>query len=298
LSFVHAPQNIEMGESPVDAVRSKPNNSITRSVALVASGEADVAISAGNTGAFAATATLNLRRLEGVRRPGIAVTMQTMVGSVTLMDMGSNLVCKPIDLFQYGVMAAIYHQYVFGVEKPRIGLLNIGSEPGKGPALLKEAFAMLQASNNLNFIGNVEGGDVFHGNCDVVVCDGFAGNILLKVAEGVAESIVSRLSAAKKSDIWSKLGLNLLRPTLRRIAESMDFAEYGGAPLLGMQGECLICHGRSDARAFKNAVRAALSFSRHDVNGHIVAALAAEQRTPAGTSLLKEAKEEIAERTK
>jgi len=276
LSIHHAPECVEMGDAPIDTLRSKPRNSITESVALVAAGKADAAISAGNTGAFVAAATLALRPLAGVRRPGIAVAMPSITGHTTVIDMGANIQCKPIHLFQYAVMASIYHRYVVGIAKPTVGLLNVGSEDGKGTPLMKKAYSLLAASS-LNFIGNVEGGDIFNGRCDVVVCDGFVGNVLLKAAEGFGESIMHSLREAGRRDLWGRLGLNLLRPTLREMAKWTDFAEYGGAPLLGVEGECIICHGRSDARAFCNAIRSALAFARQNVNSHIVAAIAAEQ---------------------
>jgi len=275
----HAPERIEMGEAPVDAIRGKPDSSLAQCVRLVAEGKADVAVSAGSTGAFVAGATLGLRLLEGVRRPGIAITAPTVDGGhVTIIDMGASVQCKPTHLFQYAVMASIYHQYVVGAEEPRVGLLNVGAEEGKGPALTKDVFGLLEASR-LNFIGNVEGGDIHQGKCDVIVCDGFVGNVLLKALEGIGEMFLGMFLESRSRGIRSRLGLSLLRPVLKDIAEGWDFAEYGGAPLLGVEGECIICHGRSDARAFKNAVGAALAFHQHHVNEHIIAAIAAEQET-------------------
>ncbi len=275
----HAPERIEMGEAPVDAIRGKPNSSLAQCIRLVADGKANAAVSAGSTGAFVAGATLGLKLLEGVRRPGIAITAPAMNGGhVTIVDMGANIQCKPSHLFQYAVMASMYHRYVVGPENPRIGLLNVGAEEGKGTALTKEVFALLSASS-LNFIGNVEGGDVHQGVCDVIVCDGFVGNILLKATEGISEMFMGMLLGAQNRDVRSRLGLGLLRPMLKDIAECWDFAEYGGAPLLGVEGECIICHGRSDARAFKNAIGAARTYHQHHVNEHIIAAIAAEQET-------------------
>jgi len=273
LTVVHATQTIGMDEKPVEAVKRKPDSSILRAVKMVASGEAEAVVSAGNTGAVVAAAMLCLRPLRGVRRPGIAVSVPTATdGHCTLIDVGANLNCKPIHLCQYAVMASIYHAALFHCERPRVGLLNVGEEESKGSPLIREAASLLQRAP-VEFTGNAEGRDIFGGNHEVVVCDGFVGNAILKAAEGFGETLADILRSAIFRDVWGRLSFNLMRPVLLNLQRRVDFAHYGGGPLLGVEGGVIICHGRSNAQAVRNAIFKAITFIRSDVNGSISAAL-------------------------
>lgn len=272
VSIRHASQVVGMEEPGVAALRKKADSSITRSVELVASGEAEALVSAGNTGAAVAASSMRLRRLKGVIRPCLAATLPTRFGSCLIADIGANLKCKPTHLFQYAVMASVFSKYILGVKEPRVGLLNIGSERSKGNDLAKETHALLRGSN-LNFVGNSEGLDILEGKFDIVVCDGFVGNVLIKFAEGLAESLMHVLKSEASQEVRTKLGLKLLKPALKRMRNRMDYSEYGGVPLLGVEGICIICHGRSDSKAIHSAIREALQFGKHHVNSHIVSDL-------------------------
>lgn len=272
IMIYHAPQVVGMEDPATYSIRQKTNSSITRSVELVAKGEATAVVSAGHTGAAVAASTLHLRTLKGVLRPGIAAALPTRQGVCIIIDIGANIACKPTHLYQYGVMATVLSKYMFGIEKPRVGLLNIGEENAKGNDLAKETFALLTGSG-LNFVGNVEGREIFDNKADVVVCEGFVGNVLLKFAEGLALNFLSTIKAGAMKSFWSKMGLWLCKPTFEALRAKMDFSEYGGVPLLGVNGVCIICHGRSDSKAIKNAIRVALQLSKNNVNEHIVAEL-------------------------
>jgi glycerol-3-phosphate acyltransferase PlsX len=235
---------------------------------LAARGEADVVISAGNTGACVAAAQLRMRTLEGVSRPGIAVLMPTFHGPVVICDVGANIAPKPKHLQQYALMAGAYATAVIGKENPRVGLLSIGEEDAKGTAIVKESRKLMRDEPQINFVGNVEGRDIFKGVVDVVVCDGFVGNIVLKFTEGMAEglfqTIVSELHQADPSFLAQ------IQPVLKKIHAKHDWQEYGGAPLLGVNGYCLICHGRSDAKAIMNAIRVGKQLHTSGVNPKII----------------------------
>lgn len=272
ITIHHTTQVVSMHDPATYSIRQKPNSSITHSVELVAQGKAAAAVSAGHTGAAVAAATMHLRTLKGVRRPGIAAPFPTRHGTCLIIDVGANIACKPMHLYQYGVMAAIYSEYIYGVKNPRVGLLNIGEEDAKGNELAKETFALLSGSH-LNFVGNVEGREIFDGKADVVVCEGFVGNVILKFGEGLAMGLLSTIKEEATKSFWAKFGLLLCKPAFAPLKVKMDFAEYGGVPLLGINGVCIICHGRSDSRAIKNAVRVALQLSKSKVNEHIVSEL-------------------------
>jgi glycerol-3-phosphate acyltransferase PlsX len=263
---------IGMDDSPVEAVRSKPNSSIAVMCKLAGKGEADVVISAGNTGACVAAAQLRMRLLPGVVRPGIAVIFPTFYGPIVICDVGANIAPQPRHLQQYALMAGAYSSAVCGVENPRVGLLSIGEEDAKGTTTVKEARKLMRDEPQINFVGNVEGRDLFKGAVDVVVCDGFVGNIVLKFTEGMAEGMFQTIaSELQESD--PKL-LEQFKPVMKRIFQKHDWQEYGGAPLLGVAGYCLICHGRSDSRAIKNAIRVGKQLCGTDVNAHIVKEIA------------------------
>ena len=266
-------QVIEMDDSPVDAIRSKPRSSISVMCDLVKKGEADVAISAGNTGACVAAAQLKMRLLSGVSRPGIAVILPTFHGPVVICDVGANPEPKPKHLEQYAIMAGAYATAICGIESPRVGLLSIGEEDAKGNSLTKESRKLMRDEPQINFIGNVEGRDLFKGAVDVVVCDGFVGNIVLKFTEGMAEGLFQTILAELQE--FAPDLLEQFKPVMKKIYAKHDWQEYGGAPLLGVGGYCLICHGRSDSRAIKNAIRVGKQLVNSGVNKKIVETVAA-----------------------
>jgi glycerol-3-phosphate acyltransferase PlsX len=265
---VAATEVIEMDESPVDAVRSKKDSSISVMCKLVKEGKAEVAISAGNTGACVAAAQLYMRTLPGVVRPGISVILPTFHGPVTICDVGANIAPQPKHLQQYAIMAAAYAPDVCGIENPRVGLLSIGEEDTKGTSTVKEARKLMRDEPQINFIGNVEGRDLFKGVVDVVVCDGFVGNIILKFTEGIAEGMFQTI-LAEIQQIAPEM-LDQFKPVMKKIYTNHDWQEYGGAPLLGVGGYNIICHGRSEAKAIKNAIRVGKQLVASGVNQKIV----------------------------
>jgi glycerol-3-phosphate acyltransferase PlsX len=257
-----------MDDSPVEAIRNKPGSSISVMCKLVSKGEADAAISAGNTGACVAAAQLRMRLLPGIVRPGIAVILPTFHGPVTICDVGANVAPQPRHLQQYAIMAAAYAHDVCNIENPRVGLLSIGEEDAKGNQLTKDARKLMRDDPNINFVGNIEGRDIFKGVVDVVVCDGFVGNIILKFTEGIAEGMFQTI-LAEISENAPQLA-DPFRPVMKKIYAKHDWQEYGGAPLLGVGGYCLICHGRSEARAIMNAIRVAKQLVNSGVNKKII----------------------------
>ena len=285
LPIVHASEVIGMEERPVEALRKKRDNSISKSWGLLASGEAKAVVSAGHTGAMVASALLNAKMfLPNVRRPGIAAIFPSHRGPVAIIDVGANLNAKPEDLYQYGVMGAIYAEHVLGVSEPTIGLLNVGSEEDKGTDLTKATRALfLNSPLASRFIGNIEGRDIYEGNARVVVCEGFTGNVLLKAGEGAVEFLFSALKAEMGGLLPSlppEVG-QLLGSKLREVKSRYEYQEFGGGPLLGIRGACIICHGSSRERAIKNALRVAGTMAEDRVNAQFVAGLA---ETPSPTS--------------
>lgn len=268
ISVVHASQKIEMGESPTTALKEKPDASIVVAMEIQKAGGVDAVVSAGATGAAMASALLRLGRIKGVRRPAIGSLIPHGQGVTFLTDVGANVDCRPADLLQFGVMGQIYMKFVYGLENPRVGLLNIGEERGKGNDLVQEAHRLL-ADSDLNFVGNIEGRDVMSGDVDVIVADGFVGNVVLKFAEsfnGVYSKTLKRKIGKK---VFSNIGAFLLKPTFKRLRRIYDYEEYGGAPLLGINGTCVICHGSSTPRAMKNGIVEAAAMIRQKVNQRI-----------------------------
>ena len=269
----HAEGIVSMADSPVDALRKKGNTSIGRCAELARSGQADAILSAGNTGAAVAAAQLAMGSLEGIRKPGIAAPFPTMIGTeCVVIDVGANIKPKPEHLLAYGIMAAEYVTAITGKPSPSVGLLNVGAEDAKGNELARQTFALFKASQ-LNFVGNVEGRDIFKGQVDAVVCDGFVGNVLLKVAEGVAEAVFGTIRNALAQRLLYKIGAGLCMPAFRRLRKELNSSAYGGAQLLGVNGICIISHGSSDAEAIRNAIRVADELSRKRVNDRIVEAI-------------------------
>ena len=256
ISLVEASEEIGMDEHPANAVRKKKDASMVVATRLVKLGEADAVVSAGSTGAQMAAALLGLGRIKGIERPAIATVLPTLEGGKLILDVGANLDASPEQLCQYALMGNIYAGKILGIPNPRVGLLNIGSEEGKGNELTQKTYTLLKVAP-LNFIGNVEGRDVPYGRADVVVCEGFVGNVLLKTAEGLAGVLFQLIKEKITSNIVRKLGALAVKPGLKEIAQMMDYAEYGGAPLLGVNGISIICHGSSKTKAIFNAIRVA-----------------------------------------
>lgn len=257
LRVVHAAEVVGMGESPSAALRRKKHSSIRVGLDLVKRGEADAFVSAGNTGAVMATALVVLGPLPGVERPAIAIVIPTKTGRAVLLDAGANVDCKPRHLHQFAIIGSIYARAVLGSGAPRVGLLSIGEEESKGNELTREVFRKLGEDGAIRFIGNVEGRHLFDGDVDVAVCDGFTGNVALKISEGVADLVVSILREEVSRDVWARAGALFMRRSLRRFKRRLDYAEYGGAPLFGVDGVCIIGHGRSSPNAIRNAIRVA-----------------------------------------
>ena len=265
---VHADEVVEMHDSPGKVLRSKRKSSMKIGLDLVKDGTASAFLSAGNTGAVLAYSTVILRPLNGVDRPAIAIQLPTLKGNAILLDAGANVDCKTSQLFQFGIMGHVFAEHILGKKNPRVGLLSIGEEDGKGNEIVKEAFQMLKASH-INFIGNVEGKEVYRGNADVIVCDGFTGNVALKISESLAEMIGTNLKRMFQSNWLSKLGYLLLKPQLDEFKKKVDYSETGGAPLLGVNGVVIIAHGSSSAKAIKNAINRARELSEKNINAHI-----------------------------
>ncbi|MBI3398096.1 MAG: phosphate acyltransferase PlsX [Deltaproteobacteria bacterium] len=272
LSIKHASQVVGMDESPGQAIRKKKDSSIKVCFDLVKSGEAGAVVSAGNSGAAMAAGIFVLRNLKGVDRPAIAVILPTKKDPVVVLDAGGNVDCKPLHLVQFAVMGSVYAKCILKKNNPKIGLLSNGEEEGKGNDLTRETNEILKDNsfNYLNYMGYVEGRDIFSGDVDVVVCDGFVGNVVLKVTEGVAEALASMLKKEIQSSHLAKMGYLLAKGALLNVKKKVDYAEYGGAPLLGIDGIGIISHGASDARAIKNAIKVAYECAKNKLNRHLL----------------------------
>jgi glycerol-3-phosphate acyltransferase PlsX len=287
LSIRHATQVVGMAESPSQALRRKRDSSLRVAADLVKEGECHALVSAGNTGAAMAIGMFVLGLLPGVERPAIAAALPSLAGFTVLIDAGANVDPKPRHLFQFAVMGHVYSRDIIGKDNPRVGLLSVGEEEGKGNELVKDTFESLRGSS-LNFIGNIEGRDIYNGRCDVVVTDGFTGNVCLKISESLAEMLTSMIREELNRDVLSKAGAVLAQRAFARMKQRVDYTEMGGAPLLGINGASIICHGASPVKAIKNALRVATEWVRNDVNEHIKTALEAE-------SVLAEGREGVRE---
>ncbi len=268
IQVVHADEVVEMDDTPGKVLRSKRKSSMKIGLDRIKEGVASAFVSAGNTGAVLAYSTIILRPLKGVDRPAIAIQLPTLKGNAILLDAGANVDCKTSQLFQFGIMGRVFAQYILGKEDPRVGLLSIGEEDGKGNEIVKEAFQMLKTSH-INFIGNIEGKEVYRGNADVIVCDGFTGNVALKISESLAEMIGTNLKKMFQNNWASKLSYLLLKPQLDQFKKKVDYSETGGAPLLGVNGVVIIAHGSSSPKAIKNAINRARELSEKKINEHI-----------------------------
>ena len=267
VSVVDAPDVVAMDEAPIDSLRKKPKSSIAVMAKLAKRGQADAVISAGNTGACVAAFQMRMRNLPGVNRPGIAVVFPMSAGPVTICDVGANVACKAINLYQYGLMSSLYSRHILGIETPRVGLMSIGQEDAKGNEVVKRTREMLRSDDRLNFIGNIEGRDIFRGVCDVVVCEGFVGNVILKLTEGAVDGL---FRAIKQELMKEKARLALkFKPIITRVYQKHDYNEYGGAPLLGINGTAMICHGASKSRTIRNAIFASKKYYTQRINEKI-----------------------------
>jgi phosphate acyltransferase len=280
LEVVHAPDVVEMYEHPANAVRRKRDSSIVVAARLVAEGKAEALYSAGNSGAVMAAALFTLGRIEGVHRPAIGAVVPLLEGRCLVLDIGANADCEPHHLLQFGQLGAAYMEQVYGLARPRVGLISNGEEETKGNALVLAAQPLLKASG-LDFAGNVEGKDVTAGKVDVAVCDGFTGNVMLKTAEGVQDLIFDLVRRAAQSKLYYRLAGAVLRPALRESARRLDYTEVGGAPLLGVRGAVFIGHGRSNQKAIANGLRTAAEAAAGDLVPRLQAAIASP--APAAT---------------
>jgi len=269
LIIKHASEVIEMYDPAAISVRRKRDSSIVVGLDLLKKGQADAFVSAGNTGAVVCAASLSLRLLPGIERPGIAIVIPTLKGSSVIIDVGANITPKAIHLLQYGIMADAFSRYMLGKSDPTVGLLNVGEEESKGTEFIREVHTLLNESK-LNFAGNIEGRDVYAGKVDIILCDGFVGNVILKISESIADTIMKSLRQEIKADFLATIGAVLSSGAFNELKKKMDYSERGGVPLLGVDGICIISHGSSNAKAIKNAVRAAAEFVEKDVNKHIV----------------------------
>lgn len=273
ISIRHASEIVGMDESPVQAIRKKKDSSLKVCFDLVKNGEASAVVSAGNSGAAMAAAMFLMKKIKGVDRPAIAVSVPTMKGSAVLLDVGGNVDCKPIHLVQFAIMGEVYARYALKIDRPRVGLLSNGEEEAKGNELTRETNALIKKTS-LNYIGYVEGRDIYRGDVDVVVADGFVGNVVLKLSEGLVEAVTTMLKEEIMATLPSKIGYLLARGAFRRLKKKIDYAEYGGAPLLGIEGVCVISHGRSNPKAIKNAILRASESVKGQVNNHVMEEIA------------------------
>jgi len=272
LTVQNASEMVTMNDQAVESLRKK-DSSIAVGMRLQKQREVDAFVSGGNTGAVMAHALMTLGRLEGVNRPAIASFLPSEKGIVVVLDAGANTECKAQNLYQFGVMGSIYTSYILRKKNPRIGLLSIGEESTKGNELTLSTYKFLSEDPTLNFIGNVEGRDVLKGTCDVVVCDGFVGNIVLKFAESIDGFLTWLVKKRVKESLLFRLGAFLVKVSIRDLRKVLDYAEYGGAPLLGVNGVCIVCHGESPPKAIKNALKMAADMVRERVNEHITKVL-------------------------
>jgi len=265
----HASEAVTMEDSPTTAFRRKKDSSINVAAQLMRDGRVSGVVSAGNTGAVMATAKFVVGALSVVDRPALSTVLPTQKGKpAILLDVGANVDCKPHHLEQFAIMGDIYSRTIFGIRRPRVGLLSIGEEDSKGNELTKEVFKSLKRAP-INFIGNVEGRDIFKGDVDVIVCDGFTGNVVLKLSEGLYETFIEMLRHELKKTLTAKVGSIFAHNAFQQFKRRLDYSEYGGAPLLGIKGITIVCHGRSNSNAIKNAVRVANEFCKHNVNDAI-----------------------------
>ncbi len=274
VELVHASDVVGADEVPSAAIRKKPNSSIGIGVKLQKEGRADAFVSAGNTGAVMAHSLLTLRRLAGVARPAIAAFFPTKNGFSLVLDVGANSDCKPVNLLQFAVMGSIYLSFSFKKDRPRVALLSMGEEATKGNDLTLAAHDLLKSAELINFVGNIEGSRILDGLADVVVCDGFVGNAILKFGESIVEYVSESIKESVSGGLRAKMGAVMLRPSFQKLVKRMSYEEYGGAPLLGIDGVSFVCHGKSKPRAIRSALFSTCNYVEEKVNDHIKEELA------------------------
>lgn len=275
--IVHADDVVYMNEKPSDILRRKKNASIQVACRLVRDGAADGVVSAGHSGATVACGMFIIGRLPGVERPALATVLPTEKRPVVVLDVGANVDCRPYHLFQFGLMGDAFARDLLGYESPRVSILSIGEEEGKGNSQVKEAYELLKMAQNLNFVGNAEGRDIFECGTDVVVCDGFVGNVVVKTSEGLASSLARQLRYGFRSGLLPALGALLAGRVLKKLTRTMDYAEYGGAPVLGLKGLGIVCHGRSNPAAITNAIKMSGAFVRKHTNERLAETIIANE---------------------
>jgi phosphate acyltransferase len=268
----NASQVVLMDEPPAVALRKKRDSSVRVAAELVRAGKASGLVSAGNTGAVMAISKTVMGVLHGVDRPALAAVVPTLTGHAVLLDVGANVACKPHHLVQFAIMGHLFSKKIVGISSPRVGLMSVGEEESKGNELTKEVHKNLKKIS-LNFIGNVEGRDLYNGRADVIVCDGFTGNVALKTSEGLIEAVLKLLGDELSSNLQAKVGALLTQQSFKRLKKRLDYSEYGGAPLIGLRGVTIICHGRSSSNAIKNAIRVAKEYAESQVNATLEAEL-------------------------
>jgi len=278
----NATQVIAMDEAPTAALRKKRDSSVRVAADLVRERVASGLVSAGNTGAVMAISKMVFGSVPGVDRPALATVLPTLAGHAVLLDVGANVACKPHHLVQFAVMGHLFSKKIVGVSNPRVGLMSVGEEESKGNELTKEVHKVLKQLQ-LNFIGNVEGRDIYNGRADVIVCDGFTGNVALKTSEGLIEAVLKLLKEELSRNLQVKVGALLSKQSFKRLKKRLDYSEYGGAPLLGLRGVSIICHGRSSSNAIKNAIRVAKDFAENQVNAKLEAELSQVESITQGT---------------
>jgi len=278
----NATQVIAMDEAPTAALRKKRDSSIRVAADLVREKVASGLVSAGNTGAVMAISKMVFGSVPGVDRPALATVLPTLAGHAVLLDVGANVACKPHHLVQFAVMGHLFSKKIVGIPNPRVGLMSVGEEESKGNELTKEVHKVLKQLH-LNFIGNVEGRDIYNGRADVIVCDGFTGNVALKTSEGLIEAVLKLLKEELSRNLQVKVGALLSKQSFKRLKKRLDYSEYGGAPLLGLRGVSIICHGRSSSNAIKNAIRVAKEFAENQVNAKLEAELSQVESITQGT---------------
>ncbi len=274
---VHASDVVRMNDKASDVLRRKKDASIQVACRLVKEGQAHGVVSAGHSGASVACGMFTIGRLPGVERPALAAMLPTEKNPVVIIDAGANVDCKPYHLFQFGLMGDAFARDLLSYPSPRVSLLSIGEEEGKGNSQVKEAYELLKMAQNINFIGNAEGRDIFTGDIDVVVCDGFVGNVVVKMSEGLAISLVRMLKRLFTSGLLPALGAFLAKSAFKKFAHTIDYASYGGAPVLGLQGLVIVCHGRSNSLAMSNAIKMGGTFVRKDTNTRLAETIVANE---------------------
>jgi len=279
----HASQVVLMDEPPAVALRKKRDSSVRVAAELVRAGKASGLVSAGNTGAVMAISKTVMGVLQGVDRPALAAVVPTLTGHAVLLDVGANVACKPHHLVQFAIMGHLFSKKIVGIASPRVGLMSVGEEESKGNELTKEVHKYLKKIS-LNFIGNVEGRDLYNGRADVIVCDGFTGNVALKTSEGLIETVLKLLGDELSSNLQAKVGALLTQQSFKRLKKRLDYSEYGGAPLIGLRGVTIICHGRSSSNAIKNAIRVAKEYAESQVNAKLEAELSQLNATAGSNS--------------